>query len=258
MTLCWSMDKLGPMARAVEDCALVLASIHGPDGSDPTVPPVPFAWDAARPLKEIRVGYDRAAFEGVAKDVKRGPVYTTVLDTLRQLGLELVPVTLPASSAAYSALPGLTIGVETAASFQRLTASGQLDLLERQGEGGWPNTFRVGSTIPAADYLQALRVRRRLMEAMADSLKEVDLYVTIPFAGPSLSYTNLTGHPSLITRCGMLEGRPQSVEFIGGLYQEAPLLRVALAYEQATPWHKEWPDTEKIPPLPEGDQQGPG
>jgi Asp-tRNA(Asn)/Glu-tRNA(Gln) amidotransferase A subunit family amidase len=256
MTLCWSMDKLGPMCRGVEDCALVLAAIFGPDGGDRSVPPIPFCWDPTRALREIRVGFDRAAFSAVEQDTRRGPAYLAVLETLRQLGLRLAPVSLPPPDPAYSALPGLTIGVESAAAFQQLCDSGQLDLLAGQGEGGWPNTLRVGATIPAADYLQGLRVRRRLMEAMAAALRAVDVYVAIPFAGPSLAYTNLTGHPSLITRCGMLEGLPLSVEFIGGLYQEASLLRVALAYEQATAWHRQWPDTDKIPPLPTGVGEG--
>ncbi len=122
-------------------------------------------------------------------------------------------------------------------------------MLAQQNLNSWPNIFRVSSTVPAADYLQALRVRRRLQEEMAEALKEVDCYVTVPFAGPTLSYTNLTGHPTLVTRCGMAGAAPQSIEFVGGLYQEAAILRLALAYEQATDWHKQWPDTEKIPAL---------
>jgi hypothetical protein len=141
---------------------------------------------------------------------------------------------------------GLVISIESAAAFQRLTMSGQVALLEGQDKGSWPNTFRAGSTVPAVDYLQIMRVRRQLQHAMAAALQEVDLYATVPEAGPELLYTNFTGHPSVVTRCGMLNGRPQSVEFIGALYNEAAALRVAYAYEQATLWHKEWPDMRKL------------
>jgi Asp-tRNA(Asn)/Glu-tRNA(Gln) amidotransferase A subunit family amidase len=244
MALCWSLDKLGPMCRGVEDCALVLSAIHGPDGRDPTVPDIPFRWNPRADLDEIRVGIDTAAFEAARKDEKRRPVYEGVLDTLRELGIQLRPVTLPKQTPAYSALR-LTIDIESSASFQKLTMGGKLSELAQQGEGNWPNTFRVGSTIPAADYLQMQRVRTRLQRDVAAAMKDVDLYVTVPFAGPSLVFTNFTGHPTVVTRCGLTDGSPQSVEFVGDLYNEAAILRVALAYEQATPWHKEWPQLGK-------------
>ncbi len=106
--------------------------------------------------------------------------------------------------------------------------------------------------MPAVDYLRALRVRAQLQRDMAAALQDVDLYVTVPFQGPTLAYTNLTGHPTLVTRCGMLDGLPQSIEFVGALYREDAILRVAHAFERATPWHREHPDTEKIPPLAHG------
>jgi Asp-tRNA(Asn)/Glu-tRNA(Gln) amidotransferase A subunit family amidase len=241
MTLAWSMDKLGPMCRGVEDCALVLAAIQGPDGRDGTVEDVPFRWDPALPLKTVRVGYDRAAFEA-RRDPERQKVYAEVLTGLRRLGIEPVPVTLPAQRPEYGPLAGITIDVESAASFSTLTESGRLNQLARQSDGSWPNTFRVGSTIPAVDYLQALRVRRLLQREMEAALKDVDVYVTVPFAGPNLVYTNLTGHPTMITRCGFANGLPVSVEFVGNLFREAELLRVAFAYEQATEWHRRHPD----------------
>jgi Asp-tRNA(Asn)/Glu-tRNA(Gln) amidotransferase A subunit family amidase len=241
MTLAWSMDKLGPMCRGVEDCALVLAAIQGPDGRDGTVEDLPFRWDPTLPLKKIRVGYDRAAFEA-RRDAERQKLYAEVLAALRRLGIEPAPVTLPAQRPEYGPLAGITIDVESAASFAKLAESGRLNQLARQGDGAWPNTFRVGSTIPAVDYLQALRVRRLLQREMEQALKDVDVYVTVPFAGPNLVYTNLTGHPTLITRCGFANGLPVSVEFVGNLFREAELLRVAFAYEQATEWHRRHPD----------------
>jgi Asp-tRNA(Asn)/Glu-tRNA(Gln) amidotransferase A subunit family amidase len=239
MALCWTMDKLGPMTRGVEDCALILAAIHGPDGKD-HIADVPFRWDPRAPLDGIRVGVDTSAFDEIEKEPERRKVYEAVLDTLRGLGIELRPVTLPTSQPAYDGLR-LLINIESSAAFQKLTLSGGLAQLEVQGENGWPNTFRTGSTVPAADYLQIMRVRRQLQHAMAEALRDVDVYVTVPFAGSDALYTNLTGHPSVVTRCGMQEGKPQAVEFIGGLYNEAAALRVALAYEQATEWHRHWP-----------------
>jgi Asp-tRNA(Asn)/Glu-tRNA(Gln) amidotransferase A subunit family amidase len=247
MALCWTLDKIGPICRGVEDCALVLGAIHGPDGRDGTVADIPFRWDPRARLSEIRVGYDVAAFDSLKKNAAQKKVYDEVLATLRRLGIELRPVTLPPSSSTYESL-GMLISVESAASFEKLTTSGRAALLERQGPDAWPNTFRVGATVPAVDYLQLLRVRRQLQGAMAAALRDVDVYVTVPFAGPTLLFTNFTGHPSVVTRCGMRSGRPQSVEFIGGLYQEAAALRVALANEQATDWHTQWPDMRNVQP----------
>jgi len=243
MALCWTLDKLGPMCRGVEDCALLLSAIHGPDGHD-DVAAIPFRWNPRSPLSEIRVGCDTQAFASLEKEPERKEIYAAVLATLHGLGIDLRPVTLPENAAAYESL-WTVISVESAASFQKLTMSGRVALLEGQGEDNWPNTFRVGSTVPAVEYLQIMRVRRQLQHAMAAALQEVDVYITVPSAGPTLLYTNFTGYPSVVTRCGMRDGRPQSVEFIGGLYNEAAALRVAYAYEQATGWHKQWPDVSK-------------
>jgi Asp-tRNA(Asn)/Glu-tRNA(Gln) amidotransferase A subunit family amidase len=256
MALCWTMDKLGPMCRGVEDCALVLSAIYGPDGKDGTVADVPFHWHPALPLRSLRVGINQAAFDGIGK-TRPGPqseahkkVYAEALATLHKLGITPKPITLPQETEAYGALADLIIDVESAATFAQLTASGKLDLLAGQAAYSWPNTFRLGSTVPAVDYLQALRVRAQLQQAMATALHEVDCYVTVPFAGPTLTYTNLTGHPTLVTRCGMIDNVPQSIEFVGALYNEAAILRLGLAFEQATNWHTQWPDTTKLPLVP--------
>jgi Asp-tRNA(Asn)/Glu-tRNA(Gln) amidotransferase A subunit family amidase len=244
MALSWTLDKLGPMCRGVEDCALVFNAIFGPDGRD-SVAEAPFRWDPRSSLKEIRVGVDTTAFEELEKDPLEKAIYEAVLETLRGLGVKLCPVTLPPHEDVYQSL-WLILNVESGASFQQLTMNGQVSLLEMQEEGNWPNTFRVGSTVPAVDYLQVTRLRRRLQQAMAAALAGVDVYVTVPFTGFSNFYTNFTGYPSVITRCGMRDGKPQSVEFSAGLYKEDAALRVAYAYEQATDWHRQWPDMSKI------------
>ncbi len=248
MALVWTMDKIGPMCRRVEDCAMVFNAIYGPDGLDRTVVDAPFSWNPTKPLTDLRVGIDAAAFEATEKSEPRKGIYGEVRATLERQGVKFIPVKLPPTDPGYGAL-AMIIDVESSASFQKLTSSGKLDQLAQQGQGNWPNTFRVGSTIPASDYLQAMRVRMKLQQEMAEAMKEVDLYVTVPFSGPSLRYTNFTGHPTVVTRCGMVDGLPQMVEFIGQLYRDDAILRVAHAFERATAHHKIWPDTETLPPL---------
>ena len=244
MPLSWTMDKIGPMCRGVEDCAVVLDAIYGADGRDPTAASVPFRWNPTSPLKNLRIGIDQAAFDAVSKEGKRAQTYKDALETLHKMGITLIPIALPKNADLYQPIAWLTIDAEGAAAFDKLSASGKLDELAQQQDGSWPNTFRIGSTIPASDYLQAMRLRTRLQQEMAETFKDIDCYVTVPFHGPTLVYTNLTGHPTLVTRCGMADGAPQSIEFVGNLYNEAAILRLGLAYERATSWHKQWPTLE--------------
>ncbi len=252
MALCWTMDKIGPMCRGVEDCALVLAALHGADANDPTAADVPFRWNPATPLTGLRVGIDVDSLSSLRRANKaRRKIGEDALGVLADLGLNLQSVRLPKRTPAYNALAGTIIGVEGAASFAKLVAEGGLDLLAQQEAYSWPNTFRVGATVPAVDYLQALRLRARLQREMAETLADLDAYVTFPrTASPSLVYTNLTGHPELVTRCGMRDGLPESISFVGQLYREDVLCRIGHAFEQATPWHHDWPDTEKLPEKP--------
>jgi Asp-tRNA(Asn)/Glu-tRNA(Gln) amidotransferase A subunit family amidase len=245
MSLSWSLDRIGPICRGVEDCALVLGAIHGPDGHDGTVTDVPFRWKPRASLQGLRVGYDQRSFE--ESDPHRRPIYEAVLETLRGHRIVLKPITLPPPPDPMEILPTL-MEVEAAASFQRLLSSGAAARLEEQGGQNQLTMLRVGATIPAVDYLQIMRVRRQVQLEMAAAVQDVDVYVTIPGTGPSYWLTALTGYPSLWARGGIWEGRPLMIEFVGGLYQEAAALRVALAYEQATPWHKHWPDMSQVSP----------
>ncbi len=241
MPLSWTMDKIGPMCRTVEDCALVFGAIQGADGKDATVRTLPFSWDAALPLSKIRVGMDTASFEQLAKEAKRKPIYDAALDKLKSLGITLIPVTLPKMTPAYGAIAGTVIGVEGAAAFTELNLSGGLAQLAQQREDSWPTVFRVGSTIPASDYVQAMRLRAQLQHEMAAALEKVDVVVAVPNEGDAILWTNLCGQPTIVTRCGMRDGKPESLEFYGRLDAEAQILRVAFAYEQATTWHTETP-----------------
>jgi Asp-tRNA(Asn)/Glu-tRNA(Gln) amidotransferase A subunit family amidase len=251
MPLCRTMDKLGPITRGVEDCAAILSAIFGPDGRDGTCTDAPFNFDASADVKSLRVGFDPSAFENMSKnkDQARKKCYADALEKIRASVGDLKPLKLPPTDN-YKGLAGLTIACESASAFSELNHSGRLSELAQQEEGSWPTTFRVGSTIPAADYLRGQQVRSMLQREFASMLDGIDCYVTIPYAGATLAYTNLTGHPSLITRCGAgSDGLPLMIEFIGNLYREDAILRLALAYEQATDWHKSWPDTTKIPAL---------
>ena len=247
MALCWTMDKIGPICRGVEDCALALNAIYGPDGEDPTCADIPFHWNPDIDLKTIKAGVDTAAFQAARKDKTLWPIYEKALETLGNLGLTLHPVEIPPENETYSALAQIIIGIESSAAFTRLINSGKLDELAQQTEDSWPNIFRAGSILSADDYITAQRVRSRLQREMTSCFRDIDCLITMPFA--NLSRTNLTGHPTLITRCGMQNGLPISIAFIGNLYREDAILRLGLAYERATHWHNQWPDTAKLAPL---------
>lgn len=237
MALSWTMDKLGPMCRSVEDCALVYDVIRGPDGRDPTVHGAPFAWDATRPLAGIRVGFLEAAF--AAERPTKGFDDAT-LDALRGLGLPLRAVEAPSDLPVASLRIILT--AEAAAAFDELTRDNLDDLMVRQVRGAWPNTFRTARFISAVDYIQANRVRTLLMRRMDEALREVDVVVAPTGGGNMLLITNLTGHPAVVLPNGFTEqGTPASITFIGKPFGEAALMRVAMAYQDATDFHRRHP-----------------
>jgi Asp-tRNA(Asn)/Glu-tRNA(Gln) amidotransferase A subunit family amidase len=234
MPLCRSMDKLGPMTRCVEDCAIILHAIHGGDPHDTTAIDAPFSWSASGDIKSLRVGVDHAAFDSL-KAKKYDNIRQTYADTLeaikKRIGNELLLVTLPPTTN-YSGLASLTIAAEAACNFTELVNSKLIDELVQQDEGSWPNVFRAGTTIPASDYLRAQQVRAMLQRDMHDAMRDIDLFLTIPFVGPQSSYTNLTGHPSVVTRCGFVDDRPKMIEIIGQLYREDQILLLAHALER--------------------------
>jgi Asp-tRNA(Asn)/Glu-tRNA(Gln) amidotransferase A subunit family amidase len=238
MALSWSMDKLGPICRSVEDCALVLGAIHGADGLDPTARDVPFRWDGEAGPEGIRVGYLASAFEG---DEERVPADRRVLGVLRGLGVELHPVELP-DELPVGALRTI-LSAEAAAAFDYLTRSGQDGLLVRQDPGAWPNILRTARFIPAVEYIQANRARTLLMEALDRAWEGVDVVVTPSFASGLLLTTNLTGHPVVVLPHASQEGgaSPLSISFVGGLWKDAEALMVAKAYQDATDFHRRRP-----------------
>jgi Asp-tRNA(Asn)/Glu-tRNA(Gln) amidotransferase A subunit family amidase len=250
MALSWSMDKLGPMCRGVEDCALVLDAIQGPDGADLSCLDAPFRWDAGLPLRRLRVGYVKAAFDLPVTDPQNAqrqlhatkPFDDAALAVLREkLGLELIPVELP--DAPYDAMR-MILTAEAAAAFDELTRSNRDKELVQQGPGDWANTFRTARFIPAVDYINANRVRTTMMQQWARLFDTVDVIVTPTGASGlnQLQATNLTGHPAVILPHGFTPaGTPVSLTFLGKLFGEAEMLRVAHAYQQATDFHLKRP-----------------
>jgi Asp-tRNA(Asn)/Glu-tRNA(Gln) amidotransferase A subunit family amidase len=240
MALSWSMDKLGPLCRSVEDCALVLNAIHGADGKDPTAKEVPFNWDAGKPISQLRVGYLKSGFED---DESRSHDFDVeALRVVRSLGIDPIPIELP-DGYPLGALRTI-LSAEAAAAFDELTRSGRDELLVRQNAGAWPNSFRRSRMVPAVEFIQANRVRTMVMGAMESAMEGIDVFVTPSYAGDVLLVTNLTGHPAVVLPSGFNdEGSPQSVSFIGKLWGDAEALRLAKAYQDATEHHL------KTPPL---------
>ena len=249
MTLCWSLDKLGPMTRTVEDAMLVLKAISGPDAGDVGSVPAKLDFDAAAPVKGLKVGYVPAWMkEAPATDVDR-----MALETLKAEGLIATPITLP--DWPYESL-NLILFAEGAAAFEDLVLSGQANQLKVQVPDAWPNMFRQSRFLSAVDFVQADRMRRRVAQEMARVFSEVDLLLVPSLRDEMLTISNQTGHPSLTLRTGSVEVSearndwapdaanpmpkfsparkvPHGVTLIGRLFDEGTIARVGMALEKA-------------------------
>lgn len=239
MTLCWSMDKIGPICRNAYDCALVLDVIRGLDVGDKSSVDIPFNFSTKIEWKNMRVGYLKELFEedypGRENDLQS-------LQLLRDSGIDLVPVALP-DSLPVSALD-IILSAEAASAFDELTRSGKDSLMVRQIENAWPNVFRAGRFIPAVEYIQANRVRSLLIEKMNTLFQAVDLIVCPSFRGNQLLISNLTGHPAICIPNGMnAQNTPTSITLLGNLYDEASILALAHLIQSKSDWD------ERHPPL---------
>jgi Asp-tRNA(Asn)/Glu-tRNA(Gln) amidotransferase A subunit family amidase len=240
MALSWSMDKIGPICRTAEDCALVFNAIYGPDGKDQTLYDVPFNFDPKIDLRRIRIGYLKMEFDSAKANKASND---SVLNVLGRLGANLVPIELPKYPTGDLSL---ILSAEAAAAFDDLTRSGRDDLLVRQIKNAWPNAFRTARFIPAVEYIQANRVRYMVIQDMQKLMEGIDLYVAPSFGGDNLLLTNLTGHPCVVLPNGFTkEGTPTSMSFIGRLFGEAKLLAVAKMYQEATDFHLKHPKLEQ-------------
>jgi Asp-tRNA(Asn)/Glu-tRNA(Gln) amidotransferase A subunit family amidase len=245
MTLCWSLDKLGPMTRGVEDTMLVLQAISGPDGADVDSVASELEYDAAAPIKGLRVGYF-PDWMREATAVDRG-----ALEAVKKLGMQPVEVSIP--DWPYDSLD-LILFAEAAASFEDLTLSGGVDKLKMQVPDAWPNIFRQSRFLSAVDFVQTDRMRRKVAIEMARVFSQVDLLLVPSLRDEMLTITNFTGHPSLTLRAGFVEVSearsdwapdpqhplprfnpprrvPHGVTLIGRLFDEGTLGRVGLAFE---------------------------
>jgi Asp-tRNA(Asn)/Glu-tRNA(Gln) amidotransferase A subunit family amidase len=248
MTLCWSLDKLGPMARSVEDTMLVLNAITGPDGKDVSCVPSKLDFDAASPVKNLKVGY----FPQWMKEAPATDVDRAALAAISTLGMTPVEVTLP--DWPYDNLD-LILFAEAAAAFEEITLNHQLDQLKAQVPDAWPNTFRQSRFLSAVDYVQADRLRRMVAVEMARIMNEVDLLLVPSLRDEILTLTNFTGHPSLTLRAGFVEVSearsdwapdpakplpkftpprrvPHGVTLIGRLFDEGTIANAGLALER--------------------------
>jgi Asp-tRNA(Asn)/Glu-tRNA(Gln) amidotransferase A subunit family amidase len=282
MALSWTMDKLGPICRAVEDCAAVMQVIYGPDGRDLSTRDAAFNWNADLDWKSLRVGYLASAFDGpkgpetpgespakpitdaarkaAAKEHAAEEAYLArarydnrydkaALDRLRSMSFNLKPLELPRLP--YGPMSSL-LTAEAAAAFDDLTMTGRDKLLTAQGPEDWPNDFRVARFYPAVEYIQANRARSLAIAQISELFQQVDVIVA-PTGGNQLVATNLTGHPAVIVPNGLRgpdapkppstdsgdddniggPGTPVSITFLGAHYQDAKLLALARAYQQA-------------------------
>jgi Asp-tRNA(Asn)/Glu-tRNA(Gln) amidotransferase A subunit family amidase len=276
MALSWTMDKIGPMCRAVEDCALVFNAIYGPDGRDDTVVDAPFAWNPEVPLQKLRIAYIKAEFEARADEGRGGrgapggrggapggrgrgeagrggpppltpeqireqreaqsKLLNAALDAYRTAGATLDPIEMPGTALAGTI--GFVLATEAAAAFDDLTRSPQI---ADPSLGSWPNTFRTHRFVPAVEYIRAQRARTLLIREMDALMSKYDVFLS-PTNSSSLGLTNLTGHPAVALRAGFYNNAPVELMITGRLYDEATLLRVALAYERATDWHLRRPE----------------
>jgi Asp-tRNA(Asn)/Glu-tRNA(Gln) amidotransferase A subunit family amidase len=242
MALSWTMDKIGPICRGVEDCALVLNAVYGPDGHDRTVAADPFHWEPRRPLSAMKVGVLQSAFDRFQGDNKR--IYDQALADLQKAGVRMTSVDFQEDMTSIRFL----LEAEAAAAFDDITRDGQVRTLKGQAPGDWPNSFRGSRLIPAVEYIRAQRVRSLLVAKLEKFMADWDV-VVIP-AQALLTTTNLTGNPQVVVKCGFAEATlqdgtkvavPRTIGFLGRIYDEGAPLRVGLAYERATEWHQKNP-----------------
>lgn len=253
MALSWTMDKIGPICRGVEDCAVALNALYGPDDRDLTVGRAAFNWSPDVPLSSLRIGYLKTEFDGSGfqptndqqrqQQELRRALYKEALAALEKTGAKLAPIELPKFS---TGALRIILVAEGATAFDDITRNGAVNQLSGQDSGDWPNTFRSSRFIPAVEYLRAQRARVLLMREMDQLMSKWDVFVSPAPGSASLLITNLTGHPAVCVPCGFINNLPQAIMFTGGIYDEAAPLRVALAFEQATKWHTMHPKVEWV------------
>lgn len=273
MALSWTMDKIGPMCRSIEDCALVFNAIYGPDGRDETTADAPFVWNPDIPLSRLRIAYVKNEFDpppGSGRGGRGGEppaaagagappaaggtgrgrggltpeeqqrlrearlkVFNDVLDVYRKAGATLQPVDIPEKITNIASMIAFVLTTEGATAFDDLTRSKDIN---DPSLNTWPNAFRTHRFVPAVEYIRAQRARTLLIREMDKFMSQYDVFLS-PTGSATLGVTNLTGHPAVALKAGFIDNRPVELMVTGRLYDEATMLRVALAFERGTDWH---------------------
>ncbi|MBI9036583.1 MAG: amidase [Bacteroidales bacterium] len=245
MPVSWSFDKVTPIARTVEDCAIVFNEIQGTDSFDNSVIDLPFNWNSQFDVKKLKIGYYSTYFEkekkGIAQDKdqerwfnSRSAYIKNVFDLIKKKGFDLVPLDfqLPHKG------EGIMMLVEAATAFDEFTRGKMDDEVEDQK---WPNYHRVHRFVPAVEYLQAARYRSLMIQKMNEIMKDVDVYIEMTWS--TNWSTNVTGLPIVVVPCGFhLNGQPTSVTFVGKPYQEEKVLAVAKMFQDSTDYHLRQPE----------------
>lgn len=238
MALSWTMDKIGPICRSAKDCAIVFDAIRGLDVKDQSLADAAFNYASPGQLSDMKIGYFKTLFE---EDYDNKENDNNTLDVLRTLGANLEEVSLP-DEMPFGALT-IILASEAAGAFDELTRSGQDDLMVNQKKGAWPNYFRTARYITAVDYVNANRIRFKLVQEMHEILKDYDAVVTPSYGGAQLVITNLTGNPCVVMPNGFdEEGHPASISIIGKLFNEAEIIKVAEAYQNASEFDDKHPE----------------
>lgn len=242
MVLSWSLDKAGPICRSAEDAAIVFYYLKGTDGKDASAVERAFNYNAKVDWKKLRIGYAANYF----KNLPANSLQHAVLDTYRKLGANLEEVQFPDSTIYPYNIMDVVISGESAAAFDELTRSEQDNLIRRQDKNFWPNSFRVSRFVPAVEYINANRHRSRLSQNLHEFMQQYDVIIVPSFSGNQLAMTNLTGHPVVVFPIGFAQnGLPNSISLVGNLYDDATILAVAKAYQDATDFHKKHPEKFK-------------
>lgn len=237
MTLRWTLDKVGALARTVGDTALVLEALHGPDGHDDTVADLPFTWSGRSSVKGARIGYIEREFASAPAASKI--LFEAALDTYRKAGATLVPIAMPDLPAA--ALYAL-LNAEAGAMFDELVRSGGINEMADKGVNGRANQLRAARFIPAVDYIRAQRVRTLLLHQVSALFDAHNISTFLaPPSSESVTACNLTGHPAITVPAGFVDGLPIGLMVTGQLFKEDRMLEVAAAFEGATDWHTKRP-----------------
>lgn len=241
MALSWSLDKVGPICRSADDAAVVFNYLYGSDPRDGGYPAHPFPYSGQVDIKKLRIGYADNYFKRIT-DTSRNE--WKVLETFRKMGAQLTPITFPDSAVWPYNIMDIVISAECAAAFDGFTR-GQLDEeMTHQRKNDWPNIFRTARLIPAVEYINANRQRTILMQQVQQVFKEFDVIICPTFgSGNQSAITNLTGQPAVCVPTGFDKRLqvPTSITFLANLYDEATLLAVAKAYQEATGWHLQHP-----------------